>query len=137
MANGQENLIPFQDRTEEERRELAKKAGEASGESRRKKKTLREMARYFGELKVEGKAAQAMEALGIDEELRTRFMQGVVSLFNKASKGDVQAFNAIRDIIGEKPIDRTEVMGGLETQITIGYVESGRHPVESEQDVDV
>lgn len=41
MGNGQENLIPFNELTEDERRELARKAGEASGVARREKKTLR------------------------------------------------------------------------------------------------
>lgn len=135
MAN-EENLIPFQDRTEKERRELAKKAGEASGEARRKKRTLREMVRAFGELQVEGKAAHAMEELGIEREMQNRFMQGVVSLFNKANKGDVSAFNAIRDIIGEKPVDETKLTGALDTSIQIGFVETGIEPVSSESEVD-
>lgn len=136
MAN-EENLIPFQDRTEKERRELARKAGEASGEARRKKRTLREMVRTFGELKVEGKAAHAMEELGIEREMQNRFMQGVVSLFNKANKGDVSAFNAIRDIIGEKPVDETKLTGALDTSIQIGFVETGIEPVNSESEVDI
>ena len=135
MAN-EENLIPFQDRTEKERRELAKKAGKASVEARRKKRTLREMVRTFGELQVEGKAAHAMEELGIEREMQNRFMQGVVSLFNKANKGDVSAFNAIRDIIGEKPVDETKLTGALDTSIQIGFVETGIEPVSSESEVD-
>ena len=136
MAN-EENLIPFQDRTEKERRELAKKAGKASVEARRKKRTLREMVRAFGELQVEGKAAHAMEELGIEREMQNRFMQGVVSLFNKANKGDVSAFNAIRDIIGEKPVDETKLTGALDTSIQIGFVETGIEPVNSESEVDI
>jgi len=136
MGNGQENLIPFNELTEDERRELAKKAGEASGVARREKKTLREMVKIFGELKVEGKAARAMEELGIEKNLQTRFMQGVVALFNKANKGDTAAFNAIRDIIGEKPVDKTQVSGGLDANIVVGYVESGHKPVASEAEVE-
>ena len=136
MAN-EENLIQFQDRTEKERRELAKKAGKASVEARRKKRTLREMVRTFGELQVEGKAAHAMEELGIEREMQNRFMQGVVSLFNKANKGDVSAFNAIRDIIGEKPVDETKLTGALDTSIQIGFVETGIEPVSSESEVDI
>ena len=41
MANEQ-NLVPFDKLTENERRELARKAGKASGEARRKRKTFRE-----------------------------------------------------------------------------------------------
>ena len=112
------------------------KGGAASGEARRKKRTLREMVRAFGELQVEGKAAHAMDELGIEREMQNRFMQGVVSLFNKANKGDVSAFNAIRDIIGEKPVDETKLTGALDTSIQIGFVETGIEPVSSESEVD-
>lgn len=42
MANkGQENLIPFNERTEEEQREIARQGGIASGEVRREKATFK------------------------------------------------------------------------------------------------
>lgn len=131
MANEQ-NLKPCEYQLSQEE---AKKGGIASGKARREKKTLREMVELFGRLKVDGKAARAMEDLGIGEDMQTRFMQGVVSLFNKANKGDVGAFNAIRDIIGEKPVEKTQLQGTLDTNITIGYVESGHQPVTNEEEI--
>ena len=132
---GKENLQPLPSRTKEKQREIQQKGGKASGKARREKKTLREMVELFGRLKVDGKAARAMEDLGIGEDMQTRFMQGVVSLFNKANKGDVGAFNAIRDIIGEKPVEKTQLQGTLDTNITIGYVESGHQPVTNEEEI--
>ena len=41
MAN-EKNLIPFNKRTESERRKIAKQGGKKSGEVRREKKTMRE-----------------------------------------------------------------------------------------------
>lgn len=41
MADGQKNLKPFDQRTEDEQREIRKKGGIKSGESRRRKKALR------------------------------------------------------------------------------------------------
>ena len=42
MANkGQENLIPFTERTEEEQREIARQGGIRSGEVRREKATMK------------------------------------------------------------------------------------------------
>jgi hypothetical protein len=131
MANEQ-NLKPCEYQLSQEE---AKKGGIASGKARREKKTLREMVELFGRLKVDGKAARAMEDLGIGKDMQTRFMQGVVSLFNKANKGDVGAFNAIRDIIGEKPVEKTQLQGTLDTNITIGYVESGHQPVTNEEEI--
>lgn len=114
----------------------AKKGGIASGEARRKKKTLRELVELFGELGVNPDTRKLMKQLGIPEDLMTRKMQPVVALFNKANKGDVSAFNAIRDIIGEKPVDETKLTGALDTSIQIGFVETGIEPVSSESEVD-
>lgn len=113
------------------------KGGAASVEARRAKKTLRELVELFGELGVSDEARKKMKAIGIPEELWTRKMQPVVALFNKANKGDVGAFNAIRDIIGEKPVEKTQLSGGFDTNIQIGFVETGIEPVGSEEDVDV
>ena len=132
-----ENLIHPADRASEELREMTRKGGIASGEARRKKKTLREMVKAFGELGVDDRSDRKMSELGIPEDMRVRYMQGVVSLFNKANKGDVAAFNAIRDIIGEKPVDETKVTGSVQTDISIELIDSGSKPVEDESAIDL
>ena len=137
MAHNEDNLIPVSSRTSEELREMTRKGGLASVKARREKKKLREMVEIFGSLKVDKKNSRLMEDLGIDEEYHTRFMQGVVSLFSKANKGDVAAFNAIRDIIGEKPVDETKVMGSVQTDISIELIDSGSKPVEDEGAIDL
>lgn len=136
MAN-EKNLIPQAQRSPKEARENGRKGGKASGEARRAKRTLRELVEIFGNLDVSDEARKKMKEIGIPEELWTRKMQPVVALFNKANKGDVGAFNAIRDIIGEKPVDKTQLSGGLDNNITIGFVETGIEPVSTEEDVDV
>jgi len=133
MANEQ-NLRPSEYKLTQEE---AKRGGKASGEARRVKKTLRELVELFAALGVSEETRKKMKALGIPEELMTRKMQPVVALFNKANKGDVSAFNAIRDIVGEKPIDRTQLEGSFDTRLEIGFVETGIDPVGSEEDVDV
>ena len=132
MANEQ-NLRPSEYKLSQDE---AKKGGIASGKARRKKKTLRELVELFGELGVNPDTRKLMKQLGIPEDLMTRKMQPVVALFNKANKGDVSAFNAIRDIIGEKPVDETKLTGALDTSIQIGFVETGIEPVSSESEVD-
>ena len=89
MANEQ-NLISNNERTPRERRENARKAGKASGEARRKRKTLRE------------------ELIAL---LETKQYQEKISLamLEKASNGDTKAFEVIRDTIGEKPSDKLEI----------------------------
>lgn len=137
MAHNEDNLIPANKRTEEELRKMTRNGGLASVKARREKKKLREMVEIFGSLKVDKKNSRLMEDLGIDKEYHTRFMQGVVSLFSKANKGDVAAFNAIRDIIGEKPVDETKVTGSVQTDISIELIDSGSKPVEDEGAIDL
>ena len=137
MAHNEDNLIPANKRTEEELRKMTRNGGLASVKARREKKKLREMVEIFGSLKVDKRNSRLMEDLGIDKEYHTRFMQGVVSLFSKANKGDVAAFNAIRDIIGEKPVDETKVTGSVQTDISIELIDSGSKPVEDEGAIDL
>ena len=97
-------------RTEDEAREKGRNGGKASGVARKRKKLLRELADVFGTLAVSPDDQKKMVALGIvDTKLHTRDMQAVISLYQKAMKGDVQAFNAIRDLKGEKPREELAV----------------------------
>lgn len=65
------------------------KGGIKSGETRRRRKTLRE------------------ELLALLEKGDTQENM-TLALIQKAMNGDVQAFNSIRDTIGEKPVDKVE-----------------------------
>lgn len=86
----EENLISLADRTKEEQREIARKGGIASGEARRRRKTLKE------------------ELIAL---LETNDNNNKISLalLQKALNGDIQAFVTIRDTIGEKPKEEIEV----------------------------
>lgn len=135
MAN-EENLVHFRsDQSREEAVKNGQQGGIASGESRRRKRTLREMVEIFGELGVSDKTRKMMKELDIPEDLMTRKMQPVVALYNKAGKGDVAAFNAIRDITGEKPVDETKVTGNIATEITINLIHTGIEPVSDESEI--
>jgi hypothetical protein len=39
------------------------------------------------------------------------------SIYQKAKRGDVQAFNSIRDLIGEKPSEKHELAGGVDPNV--------------------
>ena len=94
MANTK-NLIPLTERTKNEQREIAKMGGIKSGEVRRQKKTLKELLEIALTLKDDFSG----------EELK---LEMVKALINKAIRGDVRAFEVIRDTIGEKPSDKVE-----------------------------
>ncbi len=100
----------FDRKTAEERRELAKKAGKASGEVRRRKKAMREQMEMLLALKAKPEELKnKMEILGIDSDNMDNQMALITALYAEALKGDVGAFNSIRDLIGEKPIEQISV----------------------------
>ena len=110
MANEQ-NLIRNEERSPSEARENGRKGGKASGEARRLKKTLKEISEKFmygTELNDSEKAA--LEAAGIkDVAYISKMAYLFKAQYDKAAKGDTQAFNAICAIMGEKPADESKV----------------------------
>ena len=92
---GIENLKPQSSRTKDEQRKIASAGGKASGEARRKQKTMREQFELLlsmdSENKFNGSNQQEM----------------CVAMLREAKKGNVKAFEAIRDTIGQKPTDKT------------------------------
>ena len=90
MAN-EKNLKPV--RTKSEARERGKKGGIASGEARRERKTFREGLLYLLNTPCDDQEGTQQDAI-------------LVSLIQKARTGDVRAIEAIRDTIGEKPVEK-------------------------------
>lgn len=103
-------LVQNQERTPSERRESAIKAGIASGDARRKKKALKEMMELALQMEEqnEGYRSRMLKA-GWEPENMTQMTVITQGLIQKAKAGDVQAYNAIRDIIGEKPVDESKI----------------------------
>ena len=115
-----ENLINNKDRTPSELREMTRKGGIKSGEARRRKKTMREaleMLMYNCELNEQTK--QMLEAEGISRDEMNHQMVITRSLIAKAESGDVQAYNAICAMIGEKPAEKMEVSGDLLSHLRV------------------
>lgn len=117
MANEQ-NLIPFNKRTESEQREYAKKGGQKSGEVRRKRKAMKEQMEMLLSLPFKSKKQlNFIKDLGIEEDNIDNQMALIVAMYGKALKGDVQAFNIIREVIqDEKTIkddDRVQIINDL------------------------
>ena len=114
MGKGRkENLLRPEDLTSEQLRERASKAGKASVVAKRRKKTMRE-ALEFLMYKAELSEAlkQRMRDEGIKDEDMNHQMAITRSLIAKAEAGDVQAYNAICAMIGEKPAEKVEMSGG-------------------------
>lgn len=108
MANEQ-NLRPGEYKLSLEE---AKKGGQASGEARRRKKLIKDNIELLLSLPIKSnKTKEQLQALGIEENEMTNQMAMIIGLWNKAIKGDVSAFNALRDTVGEKPKEIMELSG--------------------------
>jgi len=107
MANEQ-NLLKGEDIhtfTHEE----ASKGGIASGKARREKKLIKESIEMVLGLEVKNeKLREQLKKLGIQDEDMTNQLALVVAMLNKGLKGDTQAFNSLRDTIGQKPVEKVE-----------------------------
>ena len=93
MAN-EKNLIPFNELTESQQREIASKGGKASAEAKRKRKTLKE------ELLLMLSDGDIQEKISL-------------ALINEAINGNnagsvTKAFEVIRDTIGERPVEKVQ-----------------------------
>ena len=116
-----ENLLKAEDLTSDVLRERARKGGFAKAANARRKKTMREaleMMMYHTELNEQTK--QMLKAEGIkDAEDFNHQMVITRSLIAKAESGDVQAYNAICSMIGEKPAEKVEVGGDLFSRVRV------------------
>ena len=131
-----ENLLKAEDLTSEQLRERASKAGKASVEARRRKKTMRE-ALEFLMYKAELSEAlkERMRVEGIKDEDMNHQMAITRSLIAKAEAGDVQAYNAICAMIGEKPAEKVEMSGGTVQTVNIRHIgEKGDEVFPSSED---
>lgn len=104
--DGYKNLIPFSERTEEEARTLGQKGGEASGVSRRRKKSLKEAADLFLSLPVtDTRTFNKMVKAGLNTDEIDYQMAVIVGLTMQAAKGDAKAAKAVFDLLGESATD--------------------------------
>lgn len=102
------NLIPV--RTTEEARERGRNGGRASGEARRRKKSLREAAELYLSLPVSDKRAwNKLARDGVDPEDVDNQMAIIAGLSIKAAKGDAKAAKVLFDLIGDQSREEDEV----------------------------
>lgn len=85
MANEHENLIPLNQRTKDEQREITQKGGKASGVARRRKADLRKIAEGM----ITGDISEMMVKSLIDIAA------------DPSNKNAVSAFKEVRDLLGQ------------------------------------
>ena len=99
MAN-EKNLVPFDERTESEQREIASAGGKASGKARRRKKSLKQKMQLLLSLPPAENDQTELSAMGVDPDDMDNEMVLVKALFIAAAAGDTRAFDRIQDVLG-------------------------------------
>ena len=99
MAN-EKNLVPFDERTESEQREIASAGGKASGKARRRKKSLKQKMQLLLSLPPTDTDRTELTIMGVDPDDMDNEMVLVKALFIAAAAGDTRAFDRIQDVLG-------------------------------------
>ena len=102
-----ENLINLADRSKEERTEIARKGGIASGDARSERKRLKN---------------ELIELLETSDSKSNKTVQEkmCLALINKCLEGNIRAFEIIRDTVDGKPKPTDEISELRNIEIIIG-----------------
>lgn len=102
MANEQ-NLIPFDKRTESERREIARKAGKASGKSRRAKKTTAQLTRAILSAAIDPNDMEGLQTFmqGLGGEDMTVNAAMIAGQAKAAVEGNAKSFEILQEQLGK------------------------------------
>lgn len=137
LAN-EENLkkgAPFRFRTGEQQVETARRGGIASGEARRRKKTMKETAKMLLDMEIPDAAKELkakLKVMGISEEDFTYQSAVMVGILNQAMKGNTKAAAFLRDTVGENPLMMEEEGSSLADAIEEAY----RNRMEESEDAE-
>lgn len=111
--NSLKNLIEYQKGDTTDKAKNGRLGGIASGESKRRMKTFRE--ELMAILETQTKNSKG-ESITVQQNINA-------ALALKAAKGDVRAYEVIRDTLGQKPKDEKEVVvvaeGGLKVNLDL------------------
>lgn len=99
----EENLIPMDQRSEDEVRELGRRGGIASGAARRRKRSLREAADLYLALPVtDRRRANKLLRRQVDPEDIDNQMAMIAGLADAATNGDARAAAVLVKLLGEE-----------------------------------
>lgn len=108
---GLQNLIPFNELTEEQHRAIARAGGLKSAEVRKARKTGREIAQQLlamemSDDQIDDVLAGAKAILGDDKSVYAVMQAKMIQC---ANMGDVKAATFVRDTAGDKPDDKIQL----------------------------
>lgn len=116
----EKNLIPNEKRTPRERRENARKAGIASGQSRREKKTVQKILADLldSEIKDSPQFAKLASKMGVESDKSVKDIFTMVCLLNSVKSGNLGDLERMRKLLGEdKQNENADVLSKLDRVI--------------------
>lgn len=126
--DGYKNLVPMDQRSEDEARSLGQQGGIASGKARRRKRSMKEAADYYLSLpETDRRRVNALLRDEVEPEDVDNQMAVIKGITARAKKGDPQAANVLLKMLGEdNPPDDTaadtlenarKLLGGIDSAI--------------------
>ena len=105
MGNEQ-NLKPFSKDSVEKARECGRKGGKKSGETKRKRKQMREQMELLLSLPItQQQIIDKFKQMGINSDNMDNQMALQVAMMQSAMAGNVNAYNSIRELVGERVVE--------------------------------
>lgn len=124
MANNEFSL-----KTPEERRELGRRGGIASGEAKRAKKAMKERLEILLDMPIKSGKAADIEAIKNFAALKGKNITVqdamMIAQIQKALKGDTTAATFVRDTAGQNPAQKIEADLDMDLNISIDYGSGG------------
>lgn len=132
------NLISIGERTTEEQRQITTAGGIASGEARRRKKTLREFGKDFLMQTTSPVFLSLMETHQVEEDDMTNAAALFVRMFNKAmSTGDLNAARQVVEWAGMAPLQEMRENEAVAKMSQVIQLASGTEDENAKVDEDV
>lgn len=114
MANEQ-NLRKGSDLTADLARELGRKGGLASAESKRRRRLMREsLADLLRSPCPNAELREQLDALGLPSDMQTAILFRQLQKAMSGAPGDTDAAKFVRDTVGERPAEQVQVTAGID-----------------------
>lgn len=118
MQGNPNPLKKFSDMTPEERSELGRKGGIKSGETKRRKKAMKDILSVLLDMPIKPGKAADMEAIKNFAALKGKNITVseaiLIAQLQRALQGNVQSAEFIRDTSGQKPVEDINMSGSLD-----------------------
>ena len=120
MANENKNLIPFNERTESEQREIARQGGIASGKARRERQKTQQILADIVSIKNKDLAMfqKLATKLGLDGDISIHEVFTLTCLLNSVKSGNLGDLERLSKLLGEdKQNENADVLSKLDKVI--------------------